>query len=185
MKNIQVLLLIITSIILFSCGVRKSEVSKQSSKAESNIVSNEEKNKTENTNIEISKESSTSSDGSIITNTITVSPIDTSKPAEFTNKAGQKIILNNAKYTEQEKKKSIKKNNKENVTTKIYHKKESNVVASKKEKLKSSIISKDKVTKSKDYSSLWLFIPFALFAAGYLYYKTTPYHKLFNIFKKT
>jgi hypothetical protein len=188
MKKLNLALLIILIFSITSCSVRKSEVKKEEIKIELDSSSIDKEKLSENKDVNISKEVTTSIDEESKTKTTTIIPIDSSKPAEFINNKGEKIILNNSKYVEEEKQETKKENKKETSKERVIEKKEKNKEVAKKLKAKINLEDKEKITESKTYISWWwllLFIPGVILLSGYAYYKVNPASIFFNFLKKT
>ena len=106
MRLVYILLIIIS---FYSCKARKSEVVKEETKTDINLVSKEEKKESAETNINVNKEVLVTDNGLIKTTKTTITPIDKDKDAEFVNKKGEKVNLKNAVYTEEEKEEKANK----------------------------------------------------------------------------
>jgi len=188
MRRSSFLLLIILIFSITACKTRKSEVKKEDIKIETDSSSIDKENTSETTNTETSLATVISTDGSTKTKTVTISPIDNSKPSEFINNKGEKMILNNSKYVEEEKEELKKEIKKENLKSKATEKKTKNKEIVKKAKLKIKSKGKSKITETKpDYGWILtvMLMLIVLCLAGYAYYRINPASKLLNIFKKT
>lgn len=173
MKKINFLLLVVLIFSISSCRVKKSTVVDQEIKTEVDSSSSDKGKEVSNINTEIKKEVVTTNDGTIKTTTTTITPEDKSKPAEFVNNKGEKIVLNNAKYIQEEKEELVKNNIKENINTKITNNNTKLNNKQSKVKAKSDIENKTQIREVKSFFSWWwlLFIPLTLMIACYAYFK--------------
>jgi hypothetical protein len=185
MRNILFIILIIT---LSACS-SKRKVSRNSQVYEvtGHSVSKEEGNTETSVNLKIDKTVETSLDGETTEETTTISSLYPEKESKVVLQDGTSVSLNNAIYVKKKVFKKETENKKESIKldsiaeTKIYFKKEDVIESDIVSEVKSENIDRERNT----FNWLYLLIPGAIIAGGYVFYKVNPQAKLFNLFRKT
>lgn len=173
MKKVHILMIAFLFITLNSCRIKKTETTSKETELNSSSLSIDKGKESDNTNTEINKEVFMSTDGLTKTKKITVTPFDNSKPAEFTNKYGEKVNVNNARYTEEEEEKSVKNSKKENTNTIIATDIKKENTSESKVDIKLDEKNNKKIKEAKSlFGSWWLIlIPMTLALACYVFYR--------------
>jgi len=159
MKNKLILL---STILLFSCGTRKVENKKIDVTTKEVTIDKSITETKADTNVKITTNTETNKETGEVTETETLEPIDNTKPATYIDENGKSQSLNNAKKTKTKTKRKTNENKKANIVVdkveKVAKKQQNDI----KTKSKVSVQTKDKSTVS-DKGNFWNWILLIIF----------------------
>ena len=185
MKKQLLLVALIIAIAISSCASRKVRNEITSVKKEIEIKSVEKEQSDSISNIKKEIVTYSSHEGSVVTEVITITPIDPNKEATIKDSNGISVAVNNAVYRID---RMIKKDNKQlkqgiKEQQIAIKKKVSNASFERHAKEKIDNHAKFSEKKQFNYSCLLLLI-IPLIGGVYLFYRNNPTSKMFNLFKR-
>jgi len=187
MKNIIIQIVLFFGLSLaISCNARKSETNKKEEATKTDIAVNSDNSSNssldikEDSNIKKTEVSKVDQQNQSESDELTVEPIDNTKPSVYTDPAGKKHILENAKMTNKKNKQETKTNSSNSSNSEEFHKAELKYQNEQKSKLAAKIkaekelAEKNKKAEKEAFSSwnfLLLLFPVGLIVVAWIVYK--------------